>query len=92
MAQVIVTLKVMPTSPEVNLERLKVSITEIVESFVGKTDIRVVEEPIAFGLTALMVTFIADEQKGSTDPLEQKIAEIEDVNSVEATDVRRAVG
>ena len=50
------------------------------------------QEPIAFGLKALKITFAMDENKGSTDTLEEDINGIEGVNSVEVVDVRRAIG
>ena len=50
------------------------------------------QEPIAFGLKALKITFVMDEDKGSTDPLEETLKNLDGVNSVETIDVRRAVG
>ena len=91
MTDVIVTLTIMPDSPEIDFEKIKEEATKIVSEFegeVGKTE----EEPIAFGLKALKVIFVIDEAKGSTDPIEEKISKIEGVKSVEATDVRRAIG
>lgn len=91
MADVIVTLKIMPTSPEADLNKIKEEASKIISEFggeVGKTE----EEPIAFGLKAIKIIFVIDEKKGSTDPIEEKISQIENVNSVEAVDVRRAIG
>ncbi len=91
MADVIVTLKIMPTSPEANLDKIKEEAGRIITEFggeVGKTE----EELIAFGIKALKIIFVIDEKKGSTDPIEEEISRIENVNSVEAVDVRRAIG
>ena len=91
MAEVIVTLKIMPDSPESDLEAIKAAATKEISDFggeVGKVDI----QPIAFGLKALNLFFVMDEAKGATDPLEEKVSAIKGVTSVEVTDVRRAIG
>ncbi|MFW5990717.1 MAG: elongation factor 1-beta [Nanoarchaeota archaeon] len=92
MADVIVTLKIMPESPEVDMENLKDSATEKIESYVGETETKHEIEPVAFGLKALKLMFVMNEDKGSTEELEKTISEIEGVNSVEVTDVRRTIG
>lgn len=81
----------MPKSPEVNLEVLETQATEKIANFggeIGKKEI----QPVAFGLKALMLYFVMDEAKGSTDSLEKEIEALEGVNSVEVTDVRRTIG
>lgn len=91
MAKVIVTLKIMPESPETDLAALQEKAEKEITGFdgtVGKVEI----EPIAFGLKALKILFIMEESKGATDPLEEQISAIDGVRSVEVTDVRRAIG
>jgi len=91
MAQVIVTLKIMPESPEVDLKKIEKQAKQKIAKFgggVGKVEIT----PVAFGLNALNLYFVMDEAKGSTEPLEKNIETINGVNSVEVTDVRRAIG
>ena len=92
MATVIVTLKIMPESPEVKLDKIESEIKKKIEAFTGETEKKTEEEPIAFGLKALKITFVMDEAKGSTEPLEDSIKEIEGYQSAETIDVRRAVG
>jgi elongation factor 1-beta len=92
MAKVVVTLKIMPVSTGVDLDRLKADAVEKIKDFAGETDVKSDIEPIAFGLKALNIIFVMDEDKGSTEYLETQIQAIEMVNSVEVTDVRRAVG
>ena len=91
MADVVITLRIMPKSPETDLkaigERAKAFISEY-GGEVGKVEI----QPVAFGLKALELIFVSNEDIGSTDKLEQNVASIEGVNSVEVTDVRRAIG
>ncbi len=81
----------MPASPEVDLSVLEEKIKIEIENFGGEVG-RVNIEPIAFGLDALNVIFILDETRGSTDELEQLISEILGIESVQVTDVRRAIG
>jgi len=91
MADVIITLKIMPDSPDTNLEAVKEQASKMIKEFggeVGKDEI----EPVAFGLKALKLFFVMDESKGSTETLEEQVSNIEGVNSVEVTDVRRAIG
>ncbi len=90
MAQAIVTIKVMPNSPEVDLIKLEEACKSIIAEFdteVGKLE----REPVAFGLIALNLTFVIDEAKG-TEELEGKLTEIEAVQSAKVIDYRRALG
>lgn len=92
MAQVIVTIKIMPESPDTDLDKVKAGALEKIATFAGEGDTKQEIEPIAFGLKALKITFVMDEAKGATDPLEEDIQTIKGVNSVEVVDVRRAIG
>lgn len=92
MTQVIITLKVMPTSPETDLSKLEEETKKLIAGFAGETEIRTSQEPVAFGLKAVKFTFVADEAKGGTDNLESQICSVEGVQSVEVADVRRAIG
>ncbi len=92
MAQVIVTLKIMPESPEVDLGSIEQEAKAKIIEFSQSKELKTEQEPIAFGLKALKIIFVMDENKGSTDSLEESIKTISGVNSVEAVDVRRAIG
>ena len=92
MAQVVVTLKIMPTSPDVDLNNIETEAKAKVIDFCQSPEMKTEQEPIAFGLTALKIIFVMDEDKGSTDKLEENIKTIKGVNSVEAIDVRSAIG
>ena len=59
-----ITIRTMPDSPSADLEALKASIKHIVESENGKI-IDHVEEPVAFGLKAVITKFKWDETKES---------------------------
>ncbi|MBR9692033.1 elongation factor 1-beta [Candidatus Woesearchaeota archaeon] len=92
MAQVVVTLNIMPKSPEVDLHAIEADAKKKIIDFAGPGDTKIEQVPIAFGLKALKIIFIMDESKGSTEKLEDDISDIKGVQSVEVTDVRRAVG
>jgi len=92
MAKVIITIKIMPESPDIDLNSISSEIEAKIDSFAGKGDRKKEIEPIAFGLNALKIIFVMDEAKGSPESLEKEISEIEGVQSVEIVDVRRAIG
>lgn len=90
----IIQLRVLPNSPEVDLEKLsndvKSKIAEVVSSKVE--DMKTSVQDIAFGLKALNVYFVVDESISSLDEIENQVKEIEDVSSAEVVDMRRIVG
>ena len=90
MGVALLKIKIMPTSPKVNLEQIKEQAKKIVEDSEGK-NCRFEEEPIAFGLKAVMVFFDIDESQ-EMDSIEQGLEKIENVNSVQIVDMRRAFG
>jgi elongation factor 1-beta len=93
MAKMIVTLKIMPESPEVDMKHMEHEVTKKIDHFTGEeAEKRVEIKPIAFGLKALQIMFVMDEKQGTTEPLEQEIAKVEGVHSVDVIDVRRAIG
>ena len=84
---VVATMKIMPESPDVDLEALKADIQAAMpdDAEFHKID----EEPIAFGLTALNLMFIIEDGEGGTESTEEAMAKLNDVASVEITDTRR---
>jgi elongation factor 1-beta len=91
MATVILTFKIMPESPEVDLSAIEEKAKEVISNNkgeLGKAEI----EPIAFGLKALNLFVTADEAEGSPDEMEDALKALEGVQSCEVTDVRRAIG
>ena len=85
-----VKIKLMPTSPEVNLEEIKEKAKILVEQKSGK-NCKFEEEPIAFGLKAIIVFFAWPEEL-ELEELEEELKKIENVNSVQVVDMRRAFG
>ena len=90
MANVIVTIRIMPKNPEVDLSAVLKKAGEIIKARADYIKHEI--EPIAFGIKALMLYVKADESKGSLDPLCEEIAsKIEEVQGAEVTDVRREI-
>ncbi|MFH0752463.1 MAG: elongation factor 1-beta [archaeon] len=90
MTNAILTMKIMPETADSDLGKLEEEATKVISKLggkVGKTE----REPIAFGLESLKLIFIADENLG-TDNFEQKVAELEGVQSAQIVDFRRAIG
>ncbi len=85
-----VKIRIMPTSPEVDLERLKKTATVIIERMGGK-NLKFEEEPIAFGLRAI-IAFFAWPEELELDSLERFLNKIDQVSSVQTIDMRRAFG
>lgn len=73
------------------MTKLSEEIKKKIESFESGVFNNAEEQPIAFGLKALVVTFALSENE-EVDNVENAINEIEDVSSVEMIDYRRAIG
>jgi len=82
MGSVVAILRVMPESPEVDLEKLKKALKE---KLPGIQDIR--EEPIGFGLKALKLAAIVNDAGGETDALEGKLSAVPGVERAEIIEV-----
>ena len=77
-----ITIKIMPSSPETDIEAI---LTKIKEKY-NVQDSKI--EPIAFGLKSLTVLIvIADKEGANTDPMESYIQEVEGVESIEIINV-----
>ncbi|MDD5417083.1 MAG: elongation factor 1-beta [Candidatus Aenigmarchaeota archaeon] len=83
MGNVLISIKIMPNSPEVNLEDVVTKIKENVEI----KDYKI--EPMAFGLKILKILVMTPD-KGGTDEIEGLINEIDGVESVEVENVTLA--
>ncbi len=92
MADVVVTFRIMPESPEANLKEIEKTALEKVKAHTGNRETKTETEPVAFGLNAIIIRFVMDEGKGATDSLEDEIRQIASVASVNVTDVRRTIG
>ena len=81
----------MPSSPEENLKEIKDKAELIIKKNKGRK-ISFEEQPIAFGLKAIIAGFEQDENEGELDPIENALNKIENISSVQIIDMRRAFG
>ncbi|MEM4499814.1 MAG: elongation factor 1-beta [Candidatus Woesearchaeota archaeon] len=94
MGSVIITLKILPSDPEIDLEEIYEKVLQVLEKHQVNTDpsmIRKEIEPIAFGISALIVKFIYPEEKGLPDVIEEDVKSIEGVDEASFIDIRRAL-
>lgn len=91
MATAAIQFKIMPEGIDTDLEKLKQSIKEKIETFESGVLNDIKEEPIAFGLKALIVTFALSEEQ-EVDEVENTVKGIEGISSTELIDYRRAIG
>lgn len=82
-----IKIKIMPTSPNVNLEEIKKQAKTLIEEKGGKNR-EYEEEPIAFGLKAIIAFFELSEDIESGE-IEEALKSIEGVSSVQVIDMRR---
>ncbi|MBX4211917.1 elongation factor 1-beta [Candidatus Pacearchaeota archaeon] len=90
MATVTLIIKIMPDSPEADLQAIKTHAQHAMDKE-GAKHIHFEEKPIAFGLKAVMMKFDLPEEKG-TETVEQHLSAIHHVSSVTIEDYRRAFG
>jgi len=92
MANVVVTLRIMPRDTGIDLSGLEAKAKKAIVDFCSSREFKTSVQPIAFGLKALDIFFVMDESIGSTEKLEETIRQQDGVESAEVTDVRRAIG
>lgn len=92
MGKAVVTVKIMPDEVEADLDGIEKAALEKIATYTGNTDTKTEIELVAFGLKAIRITFVMDEDQGSPESLEKDIQTLEGVMSCETVDVRRALG
>jgi len=90
MGIVAVKIKIMPESPTTNIKNIEMGAKIMIEKDGGK-NVTFHEEPIAFGLKAVFLSFAWPEEK-ELEELEEKLGKIKYVKSAEVSDIRRAIG
>jgi len=91
MANVVVSLRVMPEGVDTDLEILEEKVRGIIRSFIGNDEIRAEKKPLAFGLSSIDFIFSMAEEK-NLENLENEIKLIYSIRGVNVLDVRRAIG
>jgi elongation factor 1-beta len=87
MGKVAAQIKVMPQSPEVDLDALQ---ERLEQSLPEGAKIQGIErDDVAFGLVALYPTVIVPDDTGGTDAVEEAFADVDGVESVSVESVGR---
>ena len=86
----IVKIKIMPSAVDTDLAEIKEKTKKLIEEKEG-SGVKFEEELIAFGLKAVIVFFLWDEEK-ELEPLEKELEKIENISSIQTIDIRRAIG
>ena len=87
MGEVLTTMKIMPESPEEDLDAIKSTIESSMPE--GAKIHEIAEEPIAFGLVAVILQFITEDGEGGSEAVEEMVQAIDGVASFEITGVGR---
>jgi elongation factor 1-beta len=92
MAKAIITFKIMPESPEIDLEPIKKKAEEIAKKNGAIGQMQVKEEPIAFGLKAIILMAMYTVEGGNFDMIAEEMKSIENVHSAEVANMDLALG
>ncbi|WP_319378913.1 elongation factor 1-beta [uncultured Methanocorpusculum sp.] len=84
MGEVVVILKIMLESPDVDLEKLQADIRAKVS---GIEDMKV--EPIGFGLSAIKIAMITEDDEGAGDKIEGLFSQIPGIDRTEIESLNR---
>lgn len=82
-----IKFKIMPESPDVDLDDIEQKVKSHIESKGGRNR-QYEKQPIAFGLKALIAFFEWGEDQ-ELEPLQEELQKIEDVKSVEVIYMRK---
>ena len=75
----VLKIKLMPSSPDVDFEKIKKKCEQIIKKNKGK-NLAFEEEPIAFGLKSLIAKFFLEEDI-EVEPIERELEKIPEVSS-----------
>jgi elongation factor 1-beta len=88
MGDVAAKIKIMPESVDTDLAELKEKLKSVIPE---GADLHgdIVEEPIAFGLKALIVTLIVNDEEGGSEVAEEAFAKVSGVENVQVLEAYR---
>ena len=92
MGKAVITFKLMPKSPEVDLAPIKEKAEVIAKEAGAIGQMQVKEEPIAFGLKAVLVLAMYEVEGSDFEVIAGKMGEIENVQSSEIAKMDLALG
>ena len=92
MAKAIITFKLMPESPDVDLEPIKEQAQAIAREKGAIGEMQVKEEPIAFGLKAVLVMAMYSVENHDFEAIAAEMQKIKEVQSAEVAKMDLALG
>ena len=87
MAKAIITFKLMPESPDVNLEVISKKAQDIAQKAGAIGQMQTKIEPIAFGLKAVLVMAMYDVEGSDFDAIAEKMSLIDGVHKPEVPNI-----
>lgn len=87
MGEVAARIKIMPSGMDVDLNKLKEALTKVVPA--GARVHGFSEEPVAFGLKALIVVVKVGDIEGGTEKVEEAFGKVKGVESVSVDELGR---
>ncbi|MFW6378919.1 MAG: elongation factor 1-beta [Nanoarchaeota archaeon] len=93
MGNAVVTFKIMPESPEIDLEQVKEKSLEIAKKHGAKGELQAKIEPIAFGLKQVLIYGMYEMSDDKDfDDITAEMATVEGVNVAEVANMDLAMG
>jgi len=86
MGKVVALVRIMPESIDVDMKKLEADLKKKVPSI---QDVGV--EPIGYGLSALKIAVIVNDEEGGTDAVEKALSEVPGVSQAETVCVNRMI-
>ncbi|MFA4955966.1 MAG: elongation factor 1-beta [Candidatus Methanoperedens sp.] len=87
MGEVAARIKIMPSGMDVDLNKLKEALTKVVPA--GARVHAFSEEPVAFGLKALIAVIKVGDIEGGTEKVEEAFSKVKGVESVSVDELGR---
>ena len=87
MGEVAAKIRIMPSGMDVDLNKLKEALTKVIPD--GARLHSFAEQPVAFGLKALMVVVKVGDIEGGTEKVEEAFSKVEGVESVAVEELGR---
>ncbi len=88
MGKIVIAYKIFPSEAEIDLEMLKEKIKKQLSDIASVQ--KFAEEPIAFGLSALVVNIVLSEDKeGILDETEKRLTKLEEISQIQTLGVNR---